>query len=77
MSRVFVDQSLLTWEVYPSGGDFGLPDSPKIIFHCLSDPSERARFMEFDGDDSDAARAIAAWDDREANQKLSQAEPLP
>lgn len=76
MSRVFVDRSLLTWEVYPSGGDFGLPESPKIIFHCLSDPSEQVRFIEFDGDDADAARAIEEWDDGQANEQLSRAEPL-
>lgn len=77
MSRVFVDESLLTWEVYPSGGDFGLPDTPKIIFHCVSDPGRRARFLEFEGDDADAARAIEEWSDREINARLDQSEALP
>ena len=58
MSRLFTDESLLTWEAYASGGAFGLPDDPKIVFHCLSDPNRRARFVRHEGDDADAARLV-------------------
>ena len=65
MSRLFTDDSLMTWEAYPSGGDFGLPEMPKIIFNCLSDPGRRARFVEHPGDDSDAQRTIQQLPDAE------------
>ena len=71
MSRLFTDDSLLTWEAYPSGGAFGLPDSPKIVFHCLSDPERRARWVQHSGDDADAQRAVREASDRELNRLLT------
>ena len=59
MSRVFVDDSLLTWEAYASGGNFGLAENPRIIFHCLSDPQRRARYVVHEGgDEADAEEAV-------------------
>lgn len=58
MSRVFTDENLLTWEVYASGGKWGLPDRPKIVFQCLSDPDRRARFVHHEGDEADAEEAV-------------------
>jgi hypothetical protein len=54
MSRVFVDDDLLNWEAYASGGKFGLPAQPKIVFHCLSHPDRRARYVIYNGDNADA-----------------------
>ena len=59
MSRVFTDRDLLTWEMYLSGGKFGLPDRPKIIFNCLSEQDRRARYVRFDGNQADAEEAVA------------------
>lgn len=58
MSRVFLDDNLLSWEAYASGGKFGLPEQPKIIFHSLSEPFRRARFVVHDGDNADAEEAV-------------------
>jgi len=58
MSRVFVDENLMTWEAYSSGGRFGLPQQPKIVFNCLSDPQVRARFVVHDGTEVDAEEAV-------------------
>lgn len=58
MSRVFVDDNLLTWEAYASGGKYGLAERPKIIFHCLSDPAIRARFIVHEGDEADAEEVV-------------------
>ena len=58
MSRVFVDDDLLTWEAYASGGKFGFPERPKIIFHCLSDPQLRARFVVHEGDEAAAEEEV-------------------
>jgi hypothetical protein len=58
MSRTFTDESLLTWEAFTSGGAFGLPERPKIIFLCLSDPHRRSRFVQHDGDTAGAQRDL-------------------
>ncbi len=58
MSRVFVDDNLLTWEAYASGGRFGLAESARIVFHCLSDPAVRARFVVYEGDQANAEEAV-------------------
>ncbi|HEV2735242.1 MAG TPA: hypothetical protein VGV85_10425 [Longimicrobiaceae bacterium] len=58
MSRVFVDDDLLPWEAYASRGRFGLPEHPKIVFHCLSDPAVRARFVIHSGDEADAEEVV-------------------
>jgi hypothetical protein len=58
MSRIFSDADLLTWEVYSSAGPFGLPEQAKIVFHCLSDPHRRARFVDHQGDSASAEQAL-------------------
>jgi hypothetical protein len=58
MSRVFTDYDLLTWEAFASTGEFGLPDQPKIVFLCLTDPGRRARYVRFDGDSVAAQRTV-------------------
>lgn len=58
MSRVFVDDNLLTWEAYASTGNFGLPDHAKIVFHCLSDPHLRARYVTHESDEADAEELV-------------------
>lgn len=58
MSRVFTDDDLLTWEAYASGGDFGMPTDPKIIFNCLSKPGSRARYVVHSGDQARAEEVV-------------------
>lgn len=58
MSRIVVDSGLLNWEVYASGGPFGFPEEPKIVFHCLSDPRRRPRYVRHEGDNASAQRAV-------------------
>lgn len=76
MSRTFVDQNLLSWEVYASGGKFGLPERPKIIFLCLSNPAMRARYTVFPGDDAAAAAAMAEMPEPELLNMLAESRPL-
>lgn len=71
MSRIFTDRSMLTWEAYPSGGPFGLPDNPKIVFHCISDPELRARYVEHEGDDADAGRTVRELNDGQLQELLA------
>jgi hypothetical protein len=58
MSRTFTDNDLLTWEAYASGGDFGMPADPKIIFNCLSKPGSRARYVVHRGDQARAEEVV-------------------
>lgn len=58
MARTFIDSDLAMWEAYPSGGDHGLPEDSKIVFHCLSRPSLRARYVIHKGDSADAEEAV-------------------
>lgn len=77
MSRVITDDDLLTWEVYASGGKYGLPERPKIIFNCLSDPHRRGRSVLFEeGDNSAAAAAVQRLPDDRLREMLRAAEEL-
>ena len=60
MSRTFTDSDLRVWEVYASGGPFGLPERPKIVFNCLSAPDSRARYVVLgEADEADAEEVVA------------------
>lgn len=63
--RTFADDSLLRWEVYPSGADHGHSDKPYIIFNCLTLPQLPARVVEWQGGEADAERAIVKASDAE------------
>jgi hypothetical protein len=76
MSRTFIDSNLLSWEVYSSGGKFGLPDRPKIVFHCLSDPHRPARFTRTDGHTGDAEATVMEASEDELRWMLAASEPL-
>jgi hypothetical protein len=70
VSRVISDNDLLSWEVFSSGGNFGLPDRPKIIFHCLSDPDRRSRYIRHEGDSATAERSVQTLPDDALQQLL-------
>jgi len=76
MSRTFTDANLLTWEVYASGGKFGLPDRPKIVFNCLSDPGRRARYVVHRGDEADAEQSVHDAPDDKLRAMLADAREL-
>ena len=77
MSRVILDNDLLSWEVYASGGKFGLPEQPKIVFHCLSDPLRRSRYLVYrDGDNADAEQAVHERSESELRDMLTRSREL-
>jgi len=76
MSRVFVDDDLLSWEVFASGGPFGLPERPKIVFHCLTEPNRRAQFVVHEGDQADAEQAVYELPDDGLRELLARSRPL-
>ena len=76
MSRTFVDNDLLQWEAYASGGKFGLPDRPKIVFNCLSMHDRRARYVLFTGDEADAEEAVGEMPEERLRALLGTAREL-
>jgi hypothetical protein len=76
MSRLFTDPDLLTWEAYPSAGDWGLPERPKIVFHCVSDPHRRARFVTHEGDNASAEGKVHSMDEARLLELLASSEEL-
>ena len=77
MSRTFIDDALALWEVFPSGGKFGLPQRPKIIFHPLSDTTARPRYVILtDGDEAAAEEAITAFSDARLRELLGASREL-
>jgi hypothetical protein len=76
MSRVFTDENLMNWEAYATGGRFGLPDQAKLVFHCVSDLAQRARYVRFDGDNTAAIQAVHGMDAEELRAMLQRAQPL-
>jgi hypothetical protein len=76
MSRVFTDHDLLSWEAYSSGGKWGLPDAPNIVFNCLSDPDRPARFVPSGGSTSDAEREVSTASIGGLQEMLAKAEEL-
>ena len=59
MARTFTDGEFRGWEAYASGGRFGLPERPMVVFNCLSEPERRPRYVHFDGNQTDAEEAVA------------------
>jgi hypothetical protein len=57
--RTFQDRNFLVWEAYPSAGRHGSSAKPHVIFHCLTQPDIRPRFIEGDGSGTEAQRRIA------------------
>jgi hypothetical protein len=76
MSRTFTDDNFLTWEAYTSGGDFGLPDQPHIIFNCLTEPGARPRYVVHDGDEADAGEFVQDAGDAELKALLGKSRPV-
>lgn len=76
MSRVFQDENLLKWEAYASGGAHGYSEKARIVFHCLSDRSRRARVVQLEGDQSEAERRVAESSDDQLAGLLADAVEL-
>jgi len=76
MSRTFTDADLQTWEAFASGGRFGLSIRPRVIFHCVSDPSRVPRVVEIQGDEADAEEMIHDTEEARLRQLLADSKEL-
>jgi hypothetical protein len=76
MSRRFRDGNLLEWEAYPTSGPHGFAQPARIIFHCLTDRSLRARSVAQEGDAAGAAALVRRLGEAELAAMLKSAQPL-
>lgn len=76
MPRIVTDADLQNWEAYPSGGPFGLPEQPKIVFNCVSDPSRRPRWVRLNGDNADAERFLDEMENAQLQRLLGESAEL-
>lgn len=73
MTRTIQDRDLLLWEAYASAGESGRRTGGRIMFHCLTDPSRRARELTREADEKDVAREIATLHEAELVDLLAAA----
>jgi len=77
LSRQFMDEGLIRWEAYVSGGQPQTPAAARIYFVCLEDPFARPRWVEHaSGSVADATRALAGMSDSDLVGLLADATPL-
>ena len=77
MARTLQDQNFFVWEAYPSAGDHGFTSEPYIVFNCLTDPLQRPRQVQIDGDEADAEKLLTTSNDQQLLDLFSKATPLP
>jgi hypothetical protein len=76
MSRTIIDENLLTWEVYPTGGPFGFSDRPFIVFNCLSNRMLRPRYVSTAGDEADAERTVELASDEQLREMFMRSDEV-
>jgi hypothetical protein len=60
LSRTFMDEGLIKWEAYVSGGQPDTPAAARIYFVCLEDPFARPRWVSHEsGSVAEATRDLA------------------
>jgi hypothetical protein len=73
MTRLIQDRGFRYWEVFANPGPSGFPNPGRIVFHCQSDPSLRARALEVEGNKALAEQKVRDATDEELRDLLVQA----
>lgn len=77
LSRTFMDEGMIDWEAYVSGGQPDTPAAARIYFVCLQDPFARPRWVTHaSGSVAEATRALAAMTDADLTGLLAESTPL-
>lgn len=72
MSREFMDDEMMRWEAYVSGGQPGMAKAARIYFLNLDSPLSRARFVPHDSRSvATAERELRAMSDDDLRELLS------
>lgn len=70
MTRQFIDNDLITWEVHASTGPFSLPADGRLVFLCVTDPDLRPRSIRYEGDLVDTGAAVLNLSDAQLRELL-------
>jgi hypothetical protein len=76
MARTFQDEDLLLWEAYAAAPRAGAHRGARIMFHCLTDPSRRARVLERDEDRAAVEGRIEEAGETDLREMLAVSAPL-
>jgi hypothetical protein len=76
MSRLFIDDELISWEAYASTGRFSLPDDGRLVFLCVTQPNRRPRTILIPGDAVAAGAAIDSVSDQRLRELLARSREL-
>lgn len=71
MSREFIDDDLILWEVHASTGRYSLPDDGRLVFLCVTDRERRPRSVGYGDDAVAAAAAVQELPDEELRALLA------
>ncbi|MGK7313184.1 MAG: hypothetical protein ACN0LA_13175 [Candidatus Longimicrobiales bacterium M2_2A_002] len=80
MTRTFQDNDLLLWEAYATAPRLGRDQADRrgarIMFHCLTDRTRRARVLNQDDDRTGVENRVANAEESELTELLNAAESL-
>jgi hypothetical protein len=76
VSRTILDADLRRWEVFASTGPHGYAAPARLVFRCVSDPAQPSRFVQVEGDKSDAEAQVQRQGGAELLALLDEAEVL-
>lgn len=77
LSRTFLDDGMIRWEAYVSGGQPNTPHAARIYFVCLEDPFEKPRWVPHESRSvAEATRALGGMSDDDLVPLLNGATPL-
>lgn len=76
MTRTFQDQDLQLWEAYANPGEQGSAERAHLLFHCLSDPSRRARVLRLDSPRSAVEQELVDAEEGRLAEFLGRAEEI-
>ena len=77
LSRQFMDNGMIRWEAYVSGGQPNTAAAARIYFVCLEDPFERPRWVPHESRSvAEATRVLARMSDADLLELLGRSRPL-
>lgn len=77
LSRTFLDEGMVRWEAYVSGGQPNTARAARIYFVCLEDPFEPPRWVPHESRSvAEATRALAGMSDADLLDLRARATPL-
>ena len=71
MTREFIDNDLILWEVYPSTGQYSLPDDARLVFLCVTERERRPRTLRLSEDVVEAGAAVEELSDNQLRELLA------